>query len=115
MIMGREPAALIGAVTGILAIVVGFTTVITPDQAGAITALLTAVAAAWTAAKVKPVAPTILTGVITTGAALVGSFGLDLSQQQVGTLVGAASLILTAIVVRPQSTPKEDPRPTAVI
>lgn len=110
-ILGREPAVLIGAAASLLAVLIGFVpTALTVEQAGAITAFLTAGAAVWTAIKVRPVAPTLFVGVITTGATLLASFGFALTQQQVGAVAAASVAVMTALVVRPQSTPKNDPR-----
>ncbi|MEO7837041.1 MAG: hypothetical protein ABIS21_05315 [Acidimicrobiales bacterium] len=114
-IFNREPAAIIGAVAGVLTLIVGFTDFLTDAQAGGIIALLTALAAAWTAWKVQPVAPSIFTGAITTGAALVATWGINITQEQVGMLVAAVAAILTAVVIRPQSTPAADPRPASVL
>ncbi len=110
-VFGREPAVLIGAVAALLAVLIGFVPdALTTAQAGAITAFLTAGAAVWTALKVRPVAPTLFVGVITTGATLLATFGFDLSQSQVGAVAAASVALMTALVVRPQSTPKADPR-----
>jgi hypothetical protein len=110
-IFGREPAVVIAAIAATLAVVMGFLPdFLTVGQSGAITAFLTAGAAVWTAIKVRPLAPTIFVGVITTGATLFGTFGFDLSQSQVGALAAASVAVMTALVVRPQSTPTSDPR-----
>jgi hypothetical protein len=110
-VLGREPAVLIGAVASLLAVLIGFVpTALTVEQAGGITAFLTAAAAVWTAVKVRPVAPTLFVGIITTGATLLATFGFELSQAQVGAVAAASVALLTALVVRPQSTPAADPR-----
>ncbi|WP_341719920.1 hypothetical protein QQG74_09540 [Micromonospora sp. FIMYZ51] len=110
-ILGREPAVLINAAAALLATFIGFVpTALTGGQAGAILAFLTAAAAVWTAVKVRPIAPTIFVGLITTGATLAGAFGFDLSQQQVGSLAAASVALMTLLVIRPQSTPVADPR-----
>lgn len=110
-IFGREPAVLIGMVASLLAVAIGFLPdALTVEQAGGIIAFLTAATSAWMAFKVRPIAPSVFTGVITTGATLLGAFGLHLTQEQVGSLAAASVAILTALVVRPQSTPAADPR-----
>lgn len=110
-IFGREPAVLIGAVTSMLAVLVAFGfDFLTAKQAGAVEAFLTAAAAAWMAVKVRPVAPSLFVGVITTGATLAAAYGYELSQAQVGSIAAASVAVMTALVVRPQSTPKADPR-----
>lgn len=111
-ILGREPAVVIGAVSAILAVLVGFgLDFLSADQAGAISAALTAAAAVYTAVKVRPVAPSLFVGLITTGATLAGAYGFNLSQAQVGVLAAASVAVMTALVTRPQSTPKSDPLP----
>ncbi|PZG17816.1 hypothetical protein C1I95_14800 [Micromonospora craterilacus] len=110
-IFGREPAVIINAVAALLATLIGFMpAALTGEQAGAIVAALTAAAAIWTAIKVRPVAPTLFVGAITTGATLAGAFGYALTQQQVGTLAAASVALMTVLVIRPQSTPAADPR-----
>lgn len=112
VIFGREPAVIIGAVASLLAVLVAFgADFVTVEQAAAIEAFLAAAASAWIAVKVRPVAPTLLTGVITTGATLVAAYGFELSQEQVGSLTAASVALMTLLVVRPQSTPRSDPRP----
>lgn len=110
-IFGREPAAIIGGVVSVAAILVAFNLDwLTAKQAGGIDAFLTALAAAWIAFKVRPIAPTLLVGVITTGATLAATYGFELSQSQVGSIAAASVALLTVLVIRPQSTPKADPR-----
>lgn len=110
-LFGREPAVLIAAIASLLAVAVGFgADFLTAKQAGAIEAFLTAAAAAWMASKVRPVAPSLFVGVITTGATLAATYGFELTQSQIGSLTGASVAVMTALVVRPQSTPADDPR-----
>lgn len=107
---GREPNLWINTIAAALAVAVGFGfSGLTDGRAAAITAALTAVAAAWTALRVRPVGPAAFGGVITTGAALLASFGLELSQQQVG-LISAGAITLMALITRAQVTPAADPR-----
>jgi len=110
-ILGREPAVLIGGLVSVAAVLVAFgADFLTAKQAGAVEAFLTALAAAWIAFKVRPVAPTVLVGVISTGATLAAAYGFELSQAQVGSIAAASVALLTVLVIRPQSTPKSDPR-----
>lgn len=109
-IFGREPALWISAIAALLAVAVGFGLPVTDGQAGAITAVLTAGAATWTALHVRPVAPAVFSGLFTTGATLLAAYGVDLSQQQVGLISGAA-ITLMALITRQQVTPAADPRP----
>lgn len=110
-ILGREPAVLINAVATLLALFVAFgADWLTVAQAGAIEAVLAAAATAWVAFKVRPLAPTLFTGLITTGATLAAAYGFELSQAQVGSITAASIALMTALVIRPQSTPASDPR-----
>lgn len=110
-IFGREPAALISAVTALLMLFVAFgADFLSAKQAGAVEAFLAAAATVWIAVKVRPVAPTVLTGLISTGATLAAAYGFELDQAQVGAISAASIALMTALVVRPQSTPKNDPR-----
>ncbi|MFC0504207.1 hypothetical protein [Micromonospora costi] len=110
-ILGREPAVLINAVAALLALFVAFgADFLTAKQAGAVEAFLAAAATAWLLSKVRPIAPTLFTGVITTGATLAAAYGFELSQEQVGSITAASIALMTALVIRPQSTPKSDPR-----
>lgn len=111
MIFGREPNLWINALAAVLAVLVGFNTPgLTDGQAAAITALVTAVAAAITAFKVRPVAPAVFSGVVATGATLLSAYGFDLAPTHVG-LISAGVVALMALVTRAQVTPASDPRP----
>lgn len=108
---GREPALVIQSIAALLTLLVGFgLTGLNDGLVAAITAVLTAGAAAWTAVHVRPVAPAVFTGLITTGATLLAAFGVDLSQQQV-SLVTVAATALMAMWTRTQVTPEHDPLP----
>ncbi|RZU74921.1 hypothetical protein EV384_3416 [Micromonospora kangleipakensis] len=111
-IFGREPAVLISAVTSVLALLVAFgLDFLSAQQAGAVEAVLAAAATCWIAAKVRPMAPTLFTGLITAGASLAAAYGFALSQAQVGSITAASVALMTALVIRPQSTPATNPRP----
>lgn len=106
---GREPALVIQTIAALLALFVGFGVPgLNDGLVAAITALLTAAAAAWTAYHVRPIAPAVFTGVITTGATLLAAFGVDLSQSQV-SLVTAAAATVMGLLMRAQVTPEHDP------
>lgn len=110
-IFGREPAVLVMAATSLLAMFVAFgADFLTAKQAGAVEAVLAAAATAWVASKVRPVAPTLFAGLIATGATLSGAYGFELNQEQVGSITAASVALMTLLVIRPQSTPKADPR-----
>lgn len=105
---GREPALVIQTIGAVAAVLVGFGVSLDDGTVAAITAVVAAAAAAWTALHVRPVAPAVFTGVITTGATLAAAFGFDLSQEQVG-LICAAAMTGMAMLTRAQVTPANDP------
>lgn len=113
MIFKREPAAIINAISALVALLVGFGVFgLTEDRGQALIGVVSAVTTVWVAFSVRPVAPTILAGVMTSGVAFLAAFDVvAITERQTGLLVGAAELVLTALVVRPQSTPNADPRP----
>lgn len=108
---GREPALVIQTLAAILTLLVGFSVPgLNDGLVAGITALLTAGAAAWTAWHVRPIAPALFTGLITTGATLLAAFGVDLSQQQVSLVTVTATAVM-ALLMRAQVTPDHDPVP----
>lgn len=110
-IFGREPAVLIMAAASVLALLVAFgADFLTAKQAGAVELFLGAAATAWLAFKVRPLTPTLFVGLITTGSTLAAAYGFELNQEQVGSITAASIALMTALVIRPQSTPKADPR-----
>lgn len=112
--LGREPALIIQAVAAVLAVGAGFGLPgISDGVIAAGTAFLTALAAAITAWHVRPIAPAVFTGVITTGATVLAAFGLDLPQKQVA-LISFAALTVMAMLTRQQVTPAYDPSSTVV-
>ncbi|MFY1595503.1 hypothetical protein [Micromonospora sp. WMMD737] len=111
LILGREPATIIGAAATLLALFVAFgADFLNAKQAGAVEAVLAAAAATWVAFKVRPIAPTVFVGLISTSATLAAAFGFELNQEQVGSITAASVALMTLLVIRPQSTPKSDPR-----
>lgn len=99
---GRDPALVLQAIAALLALVVGFKLPGLSDvQAGAIMAVLTAGAAAWTAFYVRPLAPTIFGGLISAGTALVAAYGFHAAQAHTAALTAAVAM-LVAMVTRPQ-------------
>lgn len=106
---GREPALVIQTIAALLTLLVGFGIPgLNDGLVATITALFTAGAAAWTAWHVRPVAPALFTGLITTGATLLAAFGVDLSQQQVSLVTVTATAVM-ALLLRAQVTPDHDP------
>lgn len=102
---GRDPALVIQGIGALLTLLVVFRAPGWDDHlVASITALLAAVATAWTALNVRPIAPTVFNGVVVVLATLVSSYWGHLSQTQ----VGAITLTLTAfmaILTRAQQSP----------
>lgn len=101
---GRDPALVLQGIGAFLTLLVGFRFPHLSDHvAAAIMAFISAAAAAWTAAYVKPIAPTLFAGVITAGAALASAFGLHNSQAHVAAITAFVAVFM-AILTRPQQT-----------
>lgn len=109
----REPAAILRAFSALIALLVGFGAFgFTEDVGQAIIAFVSAAVTVFLAFRVRPLAPNLLTGVITTGAALLAAYDLiHITERQTGLFVSLAEMVLVAFVTRPQSTPLADPRP----
>lgn len=104
---GREPALVIQGVSTGLALAVAFGLPgLSSASAGAIVALLAATLGAVQAWAVRPVAPAAFTAVVTTGSAMLTTFGLDLTQQQIGA-VQAAVIAGLALILRGNVSPVE--------
>lgn len=99
MIFKREPTLVIATIGTILSLVAGFgLDFLSTDQAGLIVAVLTAGLGIWNALKVRPVAPAAFTYGIATLAALLATYGLDLSQERIGLVTGAVLGVLTLLL-----------------
>src|SRR5690554_4769767 len=102
-ILGREPAAWIATVgavlTALAAVGVPF---LSAGQAAAVTA---AVASVVLVATTRPVAPGLVTGVVSAGAALLAEYGLHVPDATVGA-ISAAVLSVFALVTRMQVSPQ---------
>lgn len=103
-ILGREPAAWVAAAGSVLTVLaaVGLPW-LDAGQAAALTALVAAVVLV---ATTRPVAPGLVTGVVTAGAALLAEYGLDLPDATVGA-VTAAVLAVFALITRQQVSPQD--------
>jgi len=105
-LFGREPAIWVFAIYSALMMLAalnirGFD----GDLAAAVQLLLTTIATAVAAWHVRPIAPTVFTGVITAAAALLSRYGWHLDEVQIA---GITSFVASAVVLvgaRPQQTP----------
>lgn len=105
-----EPAVLAWAVNGGIALIVGYLTPLSTDQAGAITLITGALATIYTAVMTRPVAVPLLTGALATIATAVAAFGLHLDPAIVATGVSVVSSLLS-LLTRQNVTPKALPNP----
>jgi hypothetical protein len=107
MTLTREPAIYLRVLAAGLALLVGFgiSPMLTESTTQLILAFVAAGVGAWQAFKVRPVAPSVLATVLTTGFALAAAFNL------VHVTEGQTALVLAfvegalALWLRPQSTP----------
>lgn len=104
----------VGAITAILDWLVGFGwSALSADQAALIVGAITALAGVVVALKTRPVAPGAFTYAISALAALLGGYGLHLSQQHVATF-SAAFVAVLALVMRGHVAPVADVKSGAV-
>lgn len=110
-ILVREPTLVLNAVSAALVLFVSFQTpLMSADQAPLVVAVVGAVIGLVNGLAVRPWQPAIFVGVITSVAALLTGYGLDLSPEVVGSLVAIVGPAL-ALFMRGQVTPTADPRP----
>lgn len=102
-ILGREPAAFIAVVGSILTVVAALNVpFLSAGQAAALTALVAAAVLAYTT---RPLAPPLLTGILTALVALFAEYGLHLADDLVAAF-SAAMLALFAFITREQVSPQ---------
>lgn len=110
-IFGREPTLVLQAISAALSILVAFGVPnLTAEQAGLMVAAISATFGVINALMVRPVAPTAFVGLVGAVAALTAAYGLEFSQQQVGSVAAATVAVLT-LLGRGQVTPVADPDP----
>lgn len=94
----REPALIIGVISGALSLLVALNFHgLTADQATLIVAAITAVSGAITAAVTRPIAPAAFTLVVTAGADLLAGFHFDLSAGTVAAINGTLLAVLVLL------------------
>lgn len=107
-IFGREPALVVGvigaALTALASVNLPF---LNAGQAAALTAVVAALVIAWTT---RPAAPALFTGAFAALVALVAEYGLELSDEMVGSVTALIVAICALLGIRPQVSPQ----PTAL-
>jgi hypothetical protein len=92
-----NPASILFAVNAIVAMAVSWGANLSPDQTGAITAIVTAVLTIFTAVTTRPVGLQVILGGVTAVATAMATFGLHLTQAQIGTGVTVLSIVLAGV------------------
>lgn len=105
---GRDPALWAQAILAVLATVQMFFPGLPDTLVAVLASVFAAAAGAFTAAKVKPLAPTAFTTLIAALAPLVAFFGVHVTQAQIGALQLALAAVL-GLLTRQASTPRWDP------
>ncbi len=112
----RQPALLINLSASILAVLVALNVHwLTATQMSAFVVLLNAIASAWVAAKVRPLAPAFASGVITAVVGLLAAYQFDIRPDLVAAVqlaVQSAVTLWTWAVVTPIAAP--DPNFTPI-
>jgi hypothetical protein len=107
MIFGREPATWIGFIEGLLSFLVGAKFLdLSPDQVGAIMAVVTAVFGIYSAAATHDTLLGVEIGLVKSLVALGVAFGLNLSADQTGVAIAFAAVLL-GFFQRTQTSPLE--------
>jgi hypothetical protein len=92
-----NPASILFAVNAIVAMAVAWGAHLSPDQTGAITAIVTALLTVITAATTRPVGLQLILGGVSAIITAMATFGLHLTQAQIGTGVTVLSIVLAGI------------------
>lgn len=103
MKVSREPALIVGVIAAI--VTAALAGKIPHVDAGTAAAVVAAVAAVLTAWRTRPVTPALFVGVLTAGVALVGHFGVHLSDSVLVNVTAILIAGLALVGVRPQVTP----------
>lgn len=110
-IFGREPVIWLGAISASLAVLVTIPAVgLTAEAAGWIMVIVSGVFAAAEAIMTRPFIVTALTGSVRTILTGAVFFGLPVSEETSGMLVGAMNAVLMLVLAN-SVTPAADPAP----
>lgn len=113
--ISREPTLWLAVLAGALNFAVTFgLDGLNAEQAAWINTAINAIVAAVAAARTRPVAPQAFTYALTSLAGLFAAYGLDFSQEMVGS-ANLLMLSILALLTRGQVSPKEDAPVTGVL
>lgn len=105
MTPNREPALIVGVISGLLSLLVSLKIGhLSPNQAALIVAAITAVGGVITAVATRPVAPAAFTALVVAVADLLAGFHFSASAGTIGAINGLVLAVLT-LVTRHQVTP----------
>jgi hypothetical protein len=96
-IIRLNPAAILFGVNALLNMLVAWGLNISPDQAGAVAVISTAVITIVTAVATRPVGLQLITGAVSSVAVAFSAFGLHLSATQISTGTVVLSIVLAGI------------------
>jgi hypothetical protein len=109
----REPALIISAIGGAMALVATLRPVadaLPGGWDGALVLVVTALAGAWTAARTQPIAPTAFTYLATVVIQALALFHYDLAPATVAAI--NVAIVAVIALIRGSITPTSDPAPT---
>lgn len=107
-IFGREPAAWIGLIEGILTLLMAFAIGVSQETFGPIMAVVVALGGAYTAWATRDTMLGAVTGLAKSLLVLLAVYGLTLTDQQTAAIMGAVSLVV-GFWQRTQTSPTIDP------
>ena len=103
--MKREPAALVGLVSGVLALLLSLDQLgLTNEKVGLIMGVITALAGVYTAWSTKDTMLGVILGAVNAAAALVAGYGFELSQDTTAAVIAIVTVIV-GFYQRTQTTP----------
>lgn len=103
-IFGREPAVLVGALEALIAVLLAFGLGISPESYGPWVALVVAVGGVLTAIGTTDTLLGAVIGALKAAVVLVAVYGLTLTDQQTGALIGVVTVAFS-LYQRTQTSP----------
>ncbi len=109
-IFGREPAAVVGLIEALLALVLAFNLVgeLSPERVAAIVAAVTAALGFYTAYVTEDTVLGATVGLVKAVLTLAVGFGLALTTEQTGALIALVT-VMTGLFQRTQTSPLAEP------